>query len=255
MSLTVILPTLNEAGNVPVLAEQIWANVPDARIIVSDDGSTDGTRDVVQRMAESGKPIELIARTGRPCLTDSIWDGIVAAKTPYVAWMDADLSHPAAVLPKLLAAAEPTGCAIASRFADGGKQKKSSRDTPDSFLAIVLSGVLNFLVHKWLRLDVTDYTSGFIVCRRDLLMRHRLVGDYGEYFIELMYYLARIGVRVGEVPYESPPRVWGESKTGGDVWKLFRRGLKYVWLTVRLHLPRRVFGGLSLRVPRSMRQS
>lgn len=253
MSLTVILPTMNEAGNVPVLAEQIWQLLPDARIIVSDDGSTDGTREIVRSLAASGRAIDLIARTGTPCLTGSIQDGIDAARTPFVAWMDADLSHPAAVLPALLAGAQPTGCAIASRFAAGGKQKKSGRDTPDSPLAIVLSGLLNFLVHRWLRLDVTDYTSGFIVCRRDLLQQHRLVGDYGEYFIELMYYLSRVGVRVAEVPYESPPRVWGASKTGSDLWKLVRRGIKYLWLTLRLHLPRSVFGDLSLRVARSKR--
>ncbi len=215
---------------------------------MSDDGSTDGTREIVRRIASSGKAIVLIARTGAPCLTDSIQDGIDAARTTYVAWMDADLSHPPAVLPALVRAAERTGCAIASRFARGGKQKKSTKDTPDSVLAIVLSGILNVLVHRWLRLDVTDYTSGFIVCRRDLLREHRLVGDYGEYFIELMYYLSRRGVRVEEVAYESPPRAWGESKTGSNLWRLFRRGLKYLWLTLRLHLPRSVFGDLSLRV-------
>jgi dolichol-phosphate mannosyltransferase len=228
--------------------------LPDARVIVSDDGSTDGTRDVVLALAASGKPITLIARSGRPCLTGSIQDGIDAARSDYVAWMDADLSHPAALLPALLDAARGPGCAIASRFAVGGKQKKSGNDTPDSPLAIVLSGILNFMVHRWLRLDVSDYTSGFIVCRRALLEPHRLVGDYGEYFIELMYYLSRSGVRVAELAYESPPRVWGESKTGTSLGKLVRRGIKYLWLTVRLHLPRSVFGDLSLEVRRPTRR-
>ena len=232
--LTVILPTLNEAGNVEVLARRIWESVPGSQVIVSDDNSTDGTREIVRRMEQEGLPIRLHARTGKPCLTDSIWEGIVAAKTEYVAWMDADLSHPPEYLPKLFAEAQRTGCSIATRFVKGAERKKASRDTPDSAFAVLLSVVMNFLVRKWLRLSITDYTSGFIVVRRDLIKHHRLVGDYGEYFIELMYFLSRQGVKITEIPYISPARVWGESKTGASLGLLFRRGLKYLFLIPRI---------------------
>ncbi len=238
MQLTIVLPTLNEAENVPVLADRIWRNVPDARIVVSDDGSTDGTRERVLGLATAGKQIDLIARTGRPCLTDSIQDGIDAAQTAFVGWMDADLSHPPELLPQMLAVAERSGCAIASRFAPGGRQKKSTRDTPDSVLATVLSAVLNVLIRLVLGLELTDYTSGFIVLRRDLLARYRLTGDYGEYFIALVYHLSRAGVPIVEIPYESPPRVWGESKTGSSLPQLVRRGIKYLWLALRLTIQR-----------------
>lgn len=214
---------------------------------MSDDGSTDGTRELAERLAGEGRSITLLRRTGRPCLAASIQDGLDAARTEWVAWMDADLSHPPALLPALLAAATPGGCAIATRFADGGKKKDASGETSDSVLAVVLSSVLNFLVHRLLRLEVTDYTSGFIVARRELLREHRMVGDYGEYFIELMFWLSRRGIRVAELPYESPPRVWGESKTGPNLRTLVRRGVRYLWLTTRLVLPRALFGGLSLR--------
>lgn len=246
-SLTVVLPTLNEAGNIGPITSAIWAAVPGARVIVSDDGSTDGTRERVEALALEGRPVALLARTGRPCLTASIQDGVDAAATEWVAWMDADLSHPPALLPALLWAAAPSGCAIATRFAGGGGNGRAEEPTSDSVLARVLSAILNFLIHRLLRLTVTDYTSGYIVVRRDLLLQHRLVGDYGEYFIELMFWLSRRGVATAEVPYESPPRTWGESKTGPNLRTLVRRGVRYLWLTFRLLLPRRVFGGLSLR--------
>jgi len=96
--------------------------------------------------------------------------------------------------------------------------------------------VLNFSVNRVLQLKITDYTSGFIVCRRDLLENHVLTGDYGEYFIELVFYLTRRGVDMREVYYESPPRLSGESKTGASLVPLMRRGVKYLWLVGRLML-------------------
>lgn len=235
--LTIVLPTLNEAGNVEQLSNRIWAAVPGTAIVVADDGSTDDTQAIVRRMESEGKNILLLARTGVPCLTDSIWEGIEACKTEYVGWMDADLSHPPEVIPHLLDEAKRHGCCIASRFVKGGARKKASRDTPDSAFAIILSVIMNFLVHRWLRLEITDYTSGFIICRRSLIGEHRLVGDYGEYFIELMYFLSRQGVKIAEIPYVSPPRTWGESKTGASLGLLLRRGVKYAWLAFKLRLP------------------
>ncbi|MBY0470289.1 glycosyltransferase [bacterium] len=245
--LTIILPTLNEAGNIGPLTTQIWNEIADCQIIVADDGSTDGTQEAVLALAKQGKPIQLLTRPGKPCLTDSIDSGIQAARTPFVGWMDADLSHPPQLIPQLLKYAETQGCAIATRFAPGGSQKKNTKDSPDSFLATVLSGIMNFLVRHWLNVSVTDYTSGFIVCKRELIADHRLVGDYGEYFIELVYYLSRTGVKIFEIPYESPARQWGESKTGASLGLLMRRGMKYLWLALRLRLPARAFGRWSLQ--------
>jgi len=218
--------------------------------VVVDDNSSDDTQKIVLAMSATGKPAKLIARTSRPCLTDALNEGIGASSTEYVAWMDADLSHPPELLPELLMAAKVCGCSIATRFAMGGSYKKNTKDTPDSFLASFLSMVMNIIVKKWLGLSVSDYTSGFIVCRRELVSSHPLVGDYGEYFIELMYYLSRTGVDIREIPYHSPPRQWGESKTGASLPLLFKRGLKYIWLSVRLRLPARIFGGLSMARPR-----
>ena len=252
-NLTVILPTLNEAGNILSLTERIWTVLPNSIIVVVDDGSTDDTQTQVLGLKAQGKAITLIARTAKPCLTDSLNEGIAAATTEYVAWMDADLSHPPELLPQLYEASLTSGCSIATRFANGGSYKKNTKDTPDSFLATILSLFMNIIVHKWLSLSISDYTSGFIVVRRSLLTGHKLYGDYGEYFIELMYYLSRTGVRIGEVAYHSPPRQWGESKTGSSLPLLFRRGLKYLWLSIRLKLPTTLFGRLSMARPDSKR--
>jgi len=234
--LTVILPTLNEVGNLDSLIEGLGREMPGCQVIVVDDNSSDGTPDLVREIAARNASVQLIARHVTPCLTDSIQIGIDAANRTYVAWMDADHSHPPEVMRKLYELAKISGCCIGTRYADAA-DSFASRLPKGEMLAAGLSAVLNFSVKYVLRLRITDYTSGFIVCRRDLLDNHSLTGDYGEYFIELMFYLTRRGVDLREVYYESPPRHSGESKTGASLLPLMRRGVKYLWLVGRLMLP------------------
>jgi len=234
--LTVILPTLNEVGNLESLIDGLGRELPGCQVIVVDDNSSDGTPDLVREIARNNPSVQLIARHVTPCLTDSIQAGIDAAHRTYVAWMDADHSHPPEVMRKLYDVAVISGCCIGTRYADAA-DSFASRLPKGEMLAAGLSAVLNFSVKHVLRLKITDYTSGFIVCRRDLLVNHSLTGDYGEYFIELMFYLTRRGVDLREVYYESPPRHSGESKTGASLLPLMRRGVKYLWLVGRLMLP------------------
>jgi dolichol-phosphate mannosyltransferase len=233
--LTVILPTLNEVGNLESLIEGLRRELPGCQVIVVDDNSSDGTPDLVRRLAEASPSVRLIARRVTPCLTDSIQAGIAAASTTFVAWMDADHSHPPAVMRKLCEAARVSGCCIGTRYQDAA-DSFTMRLPKGEMLAAGLSAVLNFSVNRILHLKITDYTSGFIVCRRELLENHVLTGDYGEYFIELVFYLTRRGVDMREVYYESPPRLSGESKTGASLLPLMRRGVKYLWLVGRLML-------------------
>jgi dolichol-phosphate mannosyltransferase len=231
--LTVILPTLNEVGNLEMLVAELGRVMPGCQVIVVDDNSSDGTPELATKISESNASVRLIARHVTPCLTDSIQAGIEATTTEYVAWLDADHSHPPAVLRKLYDVARDCGCCIGTRYAHA-EDSTALRLPKGEMLAAGLSAILNFSVNRVLRLKVTDYTSGFIVCRRSLLSGHPLTGDYGEYFIELMYYLTRRGVDLKEIYYESPPRMSGESKTGSSLIPLMRRGAKYLWLVSRL---------------------
>jgi len=233
--LTVILPTLNEVDNLESLIEGLCRELPGCQVVVVDDNSSDGTPDLVKKLAARNAAVRLIARRVTPCLTDSIQAGIAAASTPFIAWMDADHSHPPSVMRQLCEVARVSGCCIGTRYQDAN-ESFTMRLPKGEMLAAGLSAVLNFSVNRILRLDITDYTSGFIVCRRDLLSNHVLTGDYGEYFIELVFYLTRRGVDMREVYYESPPRHSGESKTGASVGPLMRRGVKYLWLVGRLML-------------------
>lgn len=236
MKLTVLLPTLNEAGNIERLSRRIWEVYPGCPILVIDDGSTDGTPEKVEALRAEGLPIRISRRPPPACLTGSLSDGIHLAETEYVAWMDADLSQPPDILPELLERAERTGCAIATRFRGAGRQKADFRNTADSKLVALLSTGLNSFLGYWLKTPVSDFTSGYLVCRRSLLLHHPLDGDYGEYFMDLMVQLARSGVKIEEVPYQCGTRTWGYSKTGSSLPLIFRRGVKYLRTAARLRL-------------------
>lgn len=243
--LTIILPTLNEAGNVEALICEIQSQLPGSTVLVVDDQSTDQTPQIVNEVARVNQKVRLIERVGKPCLSQSIMTGVRSSATDYIAWMDADFSHPPFVLKELYVHASKSGCAIATRFARDNAGHSASEKKNDTFLNAALSTALNYFVHRVLKLQISDYTSGFIVCQRKLLADHKFIGDYGEYFIELMYYLDRTGVVIQEIPYESPPRRAGYSKTGTTIFKLMRRGVRYIIVVVRMTLPRRLLGKLS----------
>lgn len=250
--LTIILPTLNEEGNIRFLIEELINILPDVSIIVVDDSSTDDTQKIVKKLAQNISQISLIERKEKPCLTLSIMEGMHTAKTDYIAWMDADFFHPPKIIKKLYKIAQLSGCCIASRFTKNKTGNKSANrkfalGQNDTLLLSILSSFLNFFTYHALKLNITDLTSGCIVCRKNLIENHNLVGDYGEYFIELMYYLNSSGIGVKEVFYESRPRKSGKSKTAPNIFKLFSRGIKYLWMVMRLMLPKKVFRRLSLR--------
>lgn len=236
-SITILLPTLNECGNIDPLINRLLENIPSAHLVVIDDNSSDGTAEKVKDICLNNAAVRLIERDGTPCLTKSIQAGINCTTTEFVAWMDADFSHPPELVPQLLHAAVSCGCCIATRYTDDVRKSNNAREHGNLF-GTLLSVVLNIIVRHILRLPITDYTSGFIVCRTALLKNHQLTGDYGEYFIELMHRLHTSGISIGEIAYTSPPRSTGYSKTGTTLPRLFRRGSKYLHLTLRLVIQR-----------------
>lgn len=245
MSLSLILPTLNERENVERFVPELLSSLPSLdEILVVDDSSTDGTPEAVLAAHRRDARVRLIQRTGAPNLTESIQTGILAARGDLVAWMDADLVMRPADLVTLVGEVEAgADVAVGSRFASGGRIKGQNRDglagrvsaifnlrtTEDPWLGVFLSWTLNSVVLPALvGAGFRDYTSGIVVMRRSVMDRIRLRGHYGEYFIHLWADLIAQGVRVVEVPYPVQPRQYGHSKTGNDIVDYVARGRRYL---------------------------
>lgn len=229
---SVILPTYNEAGNIVDLIVAIHEAVSHPHeILVVDDNSPDGTSHLTQQLIDSGRVpgLRLETRTTDRGLRKSIWRGIELAKGDTVVWMDCDFSMPPAVIPQLLAQVEEGyDIAVGSRFVRGGSQKEHGEG--ESRAAIVLSSILNVILRIALHFGFHDYTSGFIAVRRSVFSHIRLKGDYGEYFIDMMFRAILLGHSYKEIPYTCEKRRAGVSKTAPNIRVLLKRGVKYLWI-------------------------
>jgi len=238
MTISIILPTYNEVGNIIPLIKAITRVVPGTKeIIVVDDNSPDGTSQavVLYKKQFPKQTVRLLTRKANRGLTNSIRDGIARAHGDVVVWMDCDFSHPPEVIPKLLAKiAGGYDIAVGSRFISGGKTKKAGDDGRDSRFATWASTELSLVLRLAFRYPFTDYTSGFIAVRKQVLTAISLSGNYGEYFIDFIIRAFRKKYRIAEIPYTSPARVRGESKTGGNIFNTVRLGTRYITTIVRL---------------------
>lgn len=235
---SIILPTYNEAGNIIDLIDALDRCIPSLKeIIVVDDDSPDGTWRLVEERARSHSSVRIERRRQNPGLTQSIQHGIDVAQGDIICWMDCDFSHPPETMAQLIAhVMEGNDLAVASRYIAGGQYKSGLQwfGADESALAVLLSRLVNVGIRWSLDPRFHDYTSGFIAAKRHVLQWNRLSGDYGEYFMDLMYRAILQGHQYKEVPFISPPRRSGVSKTGTTFCQLFWRGTKYLRTLFRL---------------------
>ena len=212
-SVSIVVPTLNEAENIDELLLRIAAACSSAiynlEVIIVDDASTDGTRDVVKKN-QFRLPVRILHRTEKQGLASAIIDGAAIAKGDIVVVMDADLSHPPEAIPNLITAVMSGGCdmAIGSRYVPGGS-------TPSwVFSRRVASRLAKFLA--WPFSDVKDPLSGFFAVRRDRLLQMKKDVPGFKLGLELLSG-GDDSLRTVEIPIEFHDRCRGKSKLGPRV--------------------------------------
>lgn len=235
--IVVVVPTYNERDNLPVLAGLLSdLSVPGLRMLVVDDNSPDGTGQVADELAVAapGK-VSVLHRTEKDGLGRAYVAGIGRALdegADIVIQMDADLSHPASVVPIMVDKLTTTDAAvvIGSRYVEGG-----SAAAEWGWHRRALSAWANFYVNTILRLHVKDATAGFKAWRADTLRAIDVpsIRSNGYSFqVEMNYRAVRRGFRIAEVPIRFEERSRGASKMSLKVqlesalmpWKLlFRR--------------------------------
>jgi dolichol-phosphate mannosyltransferase len=210
----VVLPTYEEAENLPGIAEAILAAVPGSTLLVVDDGSPDGTGEIADRMAAENPRVRVRHRPGKAGLGRAYLDGFRVALeggATSLVQMDADWSHDPAVLPALLAPilAGDADLVIGSRYTRGGKVL----DWGLGRRLVSRGGSL--FARTVLRLKPQDLTGGFKAWRGSTLAAIPFDGIHaGGYVfqIEMTHRASRAGARVAEVPITFQDRRVGRSK-------------------------------------------
>jgi dolichol-phosphate mannosyltransferase len=235
--ISIILPTYNESYNIiPLIERTIEAIQEKKEILVIDDDSPDGTTELVASYCKKNPIIRLIVRKNERGLRTAVEKGISEATGDIIVWMDCDLSMPPEKIPDLIEQVMNNGydVAVGSRYVKGGRDRRTDSGKFLLFFHKLLSRIIVTFTSLMLYRSFKDWTSGFIAVKSEVIKKIPLNGDYGEFFIEMMYRLLQKGYKVIEVPYELIPREYGQSKTSTNISGFFTKGIKYIKCILKL---------------------
>mgnify|MGYP000215213598 CR=1 FL=1 len=215
MNITIVIPTYNEAENIPKLFAALFdLPLPELSLLIVDDNSPDGTGRLAESLAPRyGGRVNVLHRAGKMGLGTAYIEGFRYALehgAQAVGQMDADFSHPVAKIPELVCAIGEADIAIGSRYVAGG-----SLDERWPLWRKGLSAWGNFYARTLLGLPLRDVTGGFRLWRRETLLNMPLerVRSNGYVFqVEIAYIAHRLGFKHKEVPIYFADRRWGKSK-------------------------------------------
>lgn len=216
----IVLPTYNEADNIKAIIEQVLAQPINAHVLIVDDGSPDGTADIVKSLMSlySGR-IFILERAGKLGLGTAYLAGFTwALERNYelIFEMDSDFSHEPTALPSFVEAIKNgADCVLGSRYIKGG----SIPNWP--FIRRFISWGGNIYARSWLFLPYKDVTSGFKCFHRKTLqsLDFKMIKSNGYTFqIELTKRLHKKGFNIREVPIRFVDRELGNSKMSKKIF-------------------------------------
>ena len=220
-SLTVIIPVLNEVGNISKLTEQLKRFIVNGQVIFVDDGSTDGTREELKKIADEDHKFEIIFTEQRLGHMGSYLRGIEASKSELVAIMDGDLQHPPEKLQDMLnLLMTGSDLVVATRYS--GNKLIGNRDKVRGIISRGAEYLLRTLVKECR--TVSDPLSGFIGFRKSLNIP--INADMKGNKLLPFLIVGNPRLKISYVRYGFKERVSGESK-------IVNTGLLYIVRFIR----------------------
>jgi dolichol-phosphate mannosyltransferase len=223
MDISVVLPVLNEGGNLGDLLQRLRPILEQHGLsyefLVVDGGSLDNTREVAA--AQGARILD----EDFPGYAGALQTGFRQVRGDYVLTLDADLSHEPAFVAKMWQARDLTDIVIASRYVRGGVAYTS-------FGRRALSRLLNVVLRRMLSVPVRDLSSGYRLYRREVLQQLQIGGRNFEVLEEILVKAYAAGFSITEVPFTYFPRHRGMSharvvrfgldlaKSSYKLWKL-----------------------------------
>ena len=227
---TVVIPTYQERENIAQTVDEILRLPIDCQVIVVDDASTDGTKEVLYEIeAKQGARVQIIHRASPRSFAGSYIQGFTAAlanpNCHAVIECDADGSHPVNSIPDLVQALHQADIVIGSRYIPGGNIAGFSRDR------LLLSSAANLYLRWATKIRARDITAGFVAYRRDILEKipfAQIASNGYAFQIEMKQLIQKAEGRMHEIPITFIDRSKGQSKMSFHTMiEAFLLGLRY----------------------------
>lgn len=208
----VVIPTYNEAENLPLLVPEVLAQDERLEILVVDDNSPDGTGNLADELSEGEPRVQVLHRSSKQGLGAAYRAGLARAlelAADVVIQMDCDFSHPPSVLPEMLREIETHDVVLGSRYLNGITVVNWPIER------ILISYFANVYSRKVTGLQITDTTGGLRCMRRELLEEigfERIRSDGYAFQIEMNYRFVKHKARIKEIPFFFVDRKHGTSK-------------------------------------------
>ncbi len=219
-----VIPTFNEAENLPLLVPRVLAQGPQVELLIVDDASPDGTGKIADEIAEANPRVHVLHRAAKEGLGPAYRAGLARALelgADVIVQMDADFSHPPETLPQMFRELEEYDVVMGSRYVNGITVVNWPIER------ILLSYFGNWYVRKVTGLPITDVTGGFRCMRRNTLEKitaSRIRANGYAFQMELNYRLAKSGAKIKEIEFFFLDRTRGASKL------TMHTGFETLWL-------------------------
>jgi len=214
LKLTIVIPTYNEAENLPKLVSALFSlPLPELNILVVDDNSPDGTGALAEELAAQTGRVQVLHRAGKQGLGTAYIAGFrhcLEQGVDAVCQMDADFSHPPQKVVELAETLPSCDVVIGSRYVAGGQL-----DERWPVWRRALSAFGNFYARTILNMPLRDVTGGFRLWSAAALRTmpwERIVSNGYVFQVETAYVGYLLGLRYREIPIYFADRRWGQSK-------------------------------------------
>ncbi len=223
MNITVIIPVYNERGTIREIIRRVQHMQTASEILIVDDGSTDGTRDVLAEM-EGEAGVRVILKEKNEGKGSAVRTGIQAATGDILLIQDADLEYDPREYPNLLRPIEEgiADVVYGSRFLGGARR-------PILFLNMVANKILTLVTNILYNNILTDMETGYKVFRKEVVAGMQLRANRFDFEPEFTAKILKRKVRVYEVPISFNPRDYNEGKkiTAWDAFEAMWALIKY----------------------------
>jgi len=214
VKITVVLPTYNEAENLPTLVSALFSLPLELSVLIVDDNSPDGTGEIAEGLSKKylGQ-LSVLHRSGKMGLKSAYIEGFTRAfeqGADAVVQMDADFSHDPAVLVEMDKRIESCDVVIGSRYVQGGSL---AHRWP--LWRKALSAFGNMYARVILGFPLRDVTTGYRMWKREALNGiplERIRSSGYVFLVEMAYMAYLMGYKIVEVPIHFSDRRWGKSK-------------------------------------------